>query len=198
MTSTRMPPGGSQVGNTFSSRGADCPADGTGRKTEKRLPSPGTLFTSTRPRISDTSRAVIASPSPNPGMPRALSSLSNAPNIRSFSSALIPTPVSRTEMQSSPYRYSASRRTSPWGVNFRALDSRLSAICRICEPSQQTMVSRPEKDTVNIRFFCLAASRWPSAISSNRTFRLKSVSLERTPPSSIRWYSISVFTRPSM
>ena len=198
MTSTRISTGNSQTGENFSSGQTGCPAGGTGRKTEKRLPSLGTLSTSTRPCISYTSRTVIASPSPNPGMLRALSSLSNAPNIRSLSFAFIPTPVSRTTIRRFPGRYSASRRTSPWNVNFRALDSRLPAICRICELSQQTMASKPEKDAVNARSFCRAARRWLSAISSNRASRLKTVLLERTPLSSSWWYSISVFTRPSM
>ena len=121
-------------------------------------------------------------PCPNPEC-HALSSLSNAPNIRSFLLRLFPCRYPGQRCKVPPYRYSASRRTSPWGVNFRALDSRLSAICRICEPSQQTMVSRPEK--VNIRFFLPGGK--PMAVRYfNRTFRLKSVSLERTPPSSIR------------
>lgn len=113
MTSTRISTGNSQTGENFSSGQTGCPADSIGRKTEKRLPLPGTLSTSTCPCIEDTSRAVIANPNPKPGILRALSSLSKAPNIRFFSSSPIPIPVSRTEMWRFPARYSTSR--NAWG-----------------------------------------------------------------------------------
>ena len=90
-----------------------------------------------RPPISSARRRLIASPSPVPPYLRVVdeSACENDWNRRLMPSAVRPMPVSRTAKVSSTLPLASAcdatvSTTSPRSVNFTALDSRLSRICR--------------------------------------------------------------------
>ena len=118
-------------------------ASPTGTVTMNLLPWPGALSSEIAPPSSFTRRSTIDSPSPKPSTPCAERSRTNSAKICSRSSGPIPRPVSRTEKTSCPSERRARSVTTPSSVNFKALESRLSAICRIRKASPATSRSVP-------------------------------------------------------
>ena len=132
-------------------------AGGRGSRTMNSLPCPFRLSTRMEPPIRETSLEQMARPRPKPDTPRAFSSRSKAVNILSASFSSMPLPVSRTHRRSSPLLYSASSRTLPSLVNFKAFESRLLTICWRWPLSPQTTTSVPEKPKERRRLFLCAS-----------------------------------------
>lgn len=103
------------------------------------VPSPSVLATWMSPPCACAMALVMVNPRPTPGMAClvAVDARKKRANRRSNSSAGIPTPVSLTQISArspaAPSSAASARRVSatrpPAGVNFRALEMRLSTAC---------------------------------------------------------------------
>ena len=160
-------------------------ARSTGSVTRKRLPRPGVLSSESEPPRSLTRRSTIERPRPKPSTPRAERRRTNSAKIRSRSSGAMPRPVSRTEKVSCPSATSTRSVTEPRSVNFSALDTRLSAICRMRKASPTTSRSAPAAASSR-RSSPLAAA---AAAKPVRIVSKSCAGLKTTGSTSILWAS---------
>src|SRR6185503_3393448 len=162
----------------------------SGRVNEKHAPCPGRLSTQRRPPECSMMRRLMYRPRPLPcGLPVSGSpAWRNFSKIRSWCSALIPGPLSRTSTRRKPASSASaiSTRPCPGSMNLTALDSRLTTTCTMRSRSARTLGTRPGRS--HSRRTLRSRNSWlvEAAVSSITSRRSSSDSCHSTRPDSRR------------
>src|SRR5688572_2971156 len=148
------------------------PVASRGKRTVKREPWSGTLWTVTEPFINSQKRDTRARPSPVPPYLRVVvtSACVKASKIFSVCATVIPMPVSVTVNSTKTRPASASLAIAsviePSRVNLPALLRRLSRICRVFIKSERMTPTSRLQRTANTLLFCRTSGPTVSTSSS--------------------------------